>query len=78
MKEFLLKAGHPVVERWKEKEAAPPTAEEAKEAVKVPELEIPMEMAGAPVGIAGGGFKIILKNATITAEKLIIKKIERK
>jgi acetyl-CoA decarbonylase/synthase complex subunit beta len=78
LKEFLLKAGHPVVERWKEKEAAPPTAEEAKEAVKVPELEIPMEMAGAPVGIAGGGFKIILKNATITAEKLIIKKIERK
>ena len=78
LKEFLLKAGHPVVERWKEKEATPPTAEEAKEVAKVPELEIPMEMTGAPVGIAGGGFKIILKNATITAEKLIIKKIERK
>jgi len=77
LREYLVKVGHPVVERWKE--AAPPTEEKAREVVKAPELEVPAEMlTGVPVGVAGGGFKIILKNATITAEKLIIKRTESK
>jgi acetyl-CoA decarbonylase/synthase complex subunit beta len=82
LREFLIKQNHPVVQRWKEK--APPAApaevpaEEAKEVARVPEMEIPAETIGMPVVAGGGGFKIILKNAKIHAEKLIIKKIEKK
>ncbi len=61
LKEFLKERGHPVVERWREVEAV--------EAVEVPELE------AMPVG-APGGIKIILQNAKIHAEKVIIKKIK--
>ncbi|MDI6903547.1 MAG: CO dehydrogenase/CO-methylating acetyl-CoA synthase complex subunit beta [Methanocellales archaeon] len=60
LKEFLREKGHPVVERWVE---APP------EAIEAPELEV------MPAG-AAGGIKIILKNAKIHAEKVIIKRVK--
>jgi acetyl-CoA decarbonylase/synthase complex subunit beta len=69
---FLREKNHPVVERWK---AAP--TEEAKEAAEVPTE--PETVISAPLISAtpvGGGFKIILKNAKIRAEKIIIERIE--
>jgi len=72
---FLGEKKHPVVERWK---AAPP------EAAAEEKLEVPLERSAraeavisAPLITATplrGGFKIILKNAKIRAEKVIIKR----
>jgi acetyl-CoA decarbonylase/synthase complex subunit beta len=85
LKEFLIKKEHPVVERWsKEEETKPeePKAE-AVEAAEETQIEIP---AGSETVIrtptmqlpTTGGFKIILKNAKITADKVIIKRLEKK
>jgi acetyl-CoA decarbonylase/synthase complex subunit beta len=70
---FLREKNHPVVERWK---AAP--AEEAKEeAVEVPsEAEAVISAPLISATPIGGGFKIILKNAKIRAEKIIIERSE--
>jgi acetyl-CoA decarbonylase/synthase complex subunit beta len=70
LRTWLVERGHPIVERWKE--ISEETPEEPGE-ITVPTLEL---SAGAiPIqGIpAGMGFRIILKNAKIKAEKLIIK-----
>jgi len=71
---FLREKGHPVVERWKaarveaaaEKLGAPAERPTRAEAV----ISAPLTTA-TPIG---GGFKIILKNAKIRAEKVIIKR----
>ena len=70
LKSFLEARDHPVVQRWKEMpvEIAPEVEEEV---TAVPTVPIPT------TGIAAGGFTIILKNAKINAEKLIIK-VEKK
>jgi acetyl-CoA decarbonylase/synthase complex subunit beta len=70
LKEFLKAHEHPVVQRWKEVpvEAAP----EAEEVAAVPTVPLPTTT------IAAGGFKIILKNAKIHAEKLIIRREKEK
>ncbi len=60
LKEFLREKGHPVVERWVEMPA---------EAIEAPMLEV-MPVSSTP----SGGIKIILKNAKIHAEKVIIKR----
>jgi acetyl-CoA decarbonylase/synthase complex subunit beta len=68
LKTFLTEKGHPIVERWIE---AP--AEEAPSEIAVPSLEMPasaIPIQGIPAGM---GFTIILKNAKIKAEKMIIK-----
>jgi acetyl-CoA decarbonylase/synthase complex subunit beta len=79
LKEFLKQKGHPVVERWKEEAelgkeeakegelVAPAEAEELAPAILQPTVELP----------AAAGFRIILKNAKITAEKVIIKRAEK-
>jgi len=67
LKTFLKEQGHPIVETWTE---AP--AEEFSE-ITVPTLEMPagaIPIQGMPAGM---GFTIILKNAKIKAEKMIIK-----
>jgi acetyl-CoA decarbonylase/synthase complex subunit beta len=65
LKTFLESKEHPVVERWK-------VVSEVKEEVPaVPLGPIPT----MPVSV--GGFKIILKNARIHAERIIIKKEEK-
>ena len=71
LKIFLKAQGHPIVEKWTE---AP--AEELSE-ITVPTLEMPagaIPIQGMPAGM---GFTIILKNAKIKAEKMIIK-VDRK
>jgi acetyl-CoA decarbonylase/synthase complex subunit beta len=71
LKTFLKAQGHPIVEKWTE---AP--AEEISE-ITVPTLEMPagaIPIQGMPAGM---GFTIILKNAKIKAEKMIIK-VDRK
>ncbi|MDD2666761.1 MAG: CO dehydrogenase/CO-methylating acetyl-CoA synthase complex subunit beta [Methanocellales archaeon] len=63
LKEFLREKGHPVVERWVE---APPEVIEAQALEVMP--------VGTISGTPSGGITIILKNAKIHAEKVIIKK----
>jgi acetyl-CoA decarbonylase/synthase complex subunit beta len=68
LKTFLREQGHPIVERWTK---AP--AEEEPGEITVPTLEMPtgaFPIQGVPAGM---GFTIILKNAKIKAEKMIIK-----
>ena len=72
LKTFLQEAGHPIVDRWVE---AP--AEVAESEITVPSLEVSagtIPIQGMPAGM---GFKIILKNAKIKAEKMIIKAKEK-
>jgi acetyl-CoA decarbonylase/synthase complex subunit beta len=74
LRKFLETKGHPVVERWKAKEAEVAAAEaeavEEKEAPAVPVAEV----TGVP--ITAGGFKIILKDAKIHARKVIIRRVK--
>jgi len=78
LREFLKSKNHPAVQRWKEpekaKEEAPAQTGEEVSAEILPTL-IP---AGLEIPAVGGGFKIILKNAKITAERVIIKRDEPK
>ena len=73
LRRFLREAGHPIMERVKEAKIEKVEEEVPKEE----EAEVPI----APVAFApevsmpaAGGIKIILKNAKIYAEKVIIKK----
>jgi acetyl-CoA decarbonylase/synthase complex subunit beta len=69
-KAWLEDKGHPIVKSWKETPSHEP---ERQEEIMVSTLELPSErgiIEGLPSGI---GFKIILKNAKIKAEKMIIK-----
>lgn len=81
LKEFLIKNDHPVIKRWTEEkedssESKDTQTEETQfdipqgtEAVfQTPTMQLP----------TSGGFKIILKNAKITADKVIIKRLEKK
>jgi acetyl-CoA decarbonylase/synthase complex subunit beta len=84
LKTWLKEKTHPIVERWTEEpEVAEPTPVLATQPVAqpqmpmtgftVPSLELPasaLPIQGLPQGVA---FKIILKNAKIRAEKLIIR-----
>lgn len=65
LKEFLKEKGHPVVERWIEK---PPDVIEAQA------LEVMPVGTISGMSIPSGGITIILKNAKIHAEKVIIKR----
>jgi len=75
LKVFLEEKEHPVVERWKAipAEVMPEVKEE-----EVPALPAVAVAALPTMPIAAGGFKIILKNAKIHAEKVIIKSTEKK
>ncbi|MDH4221326.1 MAG: CO dehydrogenase/CO-methylating acetyl-CoA synthase complex subunit beta [Candidatus Bathyarchaeota archaeon] len=70
LRAFLKDHEHPVVQQWKEVPVeAAPEVEEALAASTIPL---------STTAIAAGGFKIILKNAKIHAEKLIIKREKAK
>jgi len=75
LKVFLEEKAHPVVERWKEMPAAV-VSELEEEEVPVTSPAVVAELPTMP--IAGGGFKIILKNAKIHAEKVVIRSTEKK
>ena len=69
-KDWLRERGHPIVEKWTE---APIEAAEVPGEITVPTMEMPagaIPISGVPAGM---GFRIILKNAKIKAEKMIIK-----
>jgi acetyl-CoA decarbonylase/synthase complex subunit beta len=69
LKAFLKEHDHPIVERWTEA----PAVEEMAGEIAVSTLEMPagaIPIQGMPTGM---GFRIILKNAKIKAEKMIIK-----
>jgi acetyl-CoA decarbonylase/synthase complex subunit beta len=69
LREYVKGKNHPIIQRWKEapKEEATPITEE--ESVAPEGVEIPA---------VAGGFQIILKNARIVADKVIIKRAEKK
>ncbi|MEM1550454.1 MAG: CO dehydrogenase/CO-methylating acetyl-CoA synthase complex subunit beta, partial [Candidatus Bathyarchaeia archaeon] len=80
LKSFLVAKGHPIVKRWEEKAkveaAAKPVEEKAALAVAAPET---VAEIAAPVSVGAiGGFKIILKNAKIRAEKVKIIRAKEK
>ncbi|WP_048068361.1 CO dehydrogenase/CO-methylating acetyl-CoA synthase complex subunit beta [Methanoregula boonei] len=68
LRDFLSGKSHPVTERWKAEELVP--AEETNGAVQV--------FSGGDFPVMAGGFKIIFKNAKITADRVIIEPIRPK
>lgn len=71
LKAFLQEQEHPIISRWKA------TPKEEPGEISVPTLELPasaIPIQGVPAGM---GFRIILKNAKIRAEKMIIKADKR-
>lgn len=74
LKEFLKQKDHPIVKTWVE---APAVEGRKGEEITVPTLEMPGEMMPIQGIPSGFGFKIILKNAKIKAEKMIIKAEKR-
>ena len=73
LKTFLQEKEHPVVERWKEL----PTEVVPEELVEEETTPIPVaQLTTAPA--SAGGFKIILKNAKISAKKLILRPAKKK
>jgi len=65
---WLKNNEHPIVARWVER----PTLEESEE-FTMPTLELPMSNKSIPWLPSGTGIRIILKNAKIKAERVIIK-----
>jgi acetyl-CoA decarbonylase/synthase, CODH/ACS complex subunit beta len=65
LKEFLLARQHPVTQLWG---AVEPTG--APSALQIPVF------SGGDIPVMAGGFRIILKNARITAEKIIIQPVK--
>ncbi len=85
LKAFLIGKDHPILERWVEEEEE----EEAEEAIEdiaaaapgMMQMPAQAMMAGAvaPMAMAGGsggGVKVILKNAKVSIDRIIIKKSE--
>ena len=72
LKAFLKEKNHPVVANWAKEEAAPV---EAASETEVAEGAMPV-MTASTLPITAGGFKIILKDAKIYANKVIIKTLK--
>jgi acetyl-CoA decarbonylase/synthase complex subunit beta len=75
LKKFLQEKGHPVVERWKEMEEEE-VEEEIAEAETTQIAQIPAQVSGMTIPL-GGGMKIILENAKIHIDKVIIRRKEK-
>ncbi|MDA0525503.1 CO dehydrogenase/CO-methylating acetyl-CoA synthase complex subunit beta [Methanococcoides alaskense] len=84
LKNFLTEKDHPIVQRWEEEaEDEPEDEEEVQETAKFaapPMMQNAMPMQGMPMMMPSssgtGGIKIILKNAKVSIEKVIIQKKE--
>ncbi len=72
LKTFLKKHGHPVIQTWREK---PATAEEAVPVDAEALAEMPVATFPT-LPLTAGGYKIILKDAKITAKKVIIRSMK--
>ncbi|MEM3045794.1 MAG: CO dehydrogenase/CO-methylating acetyl-CoA synthase complex subunit beta [Candidatus Bathyarchaeia archaeon] len=77
LKQFLEKTGHPVVERWKTMERPAPEEGEAKPLPEAAQIPVTTGELQVPVAAGGVGFRIVLQNVRITAERAIIKRLER-
>ncbi|MEM2906002.1 MAG: CO dehydrogenase/CO-methylating acetyl-CoA synthase complex subunit beta [Candidatus Bathyarchaeia archaeon] len=77
LKQFLEKTGHPVVERWKTMERPAPEEAEAKPLPEAAQIPVTTGELQVPVAAGGVGFRIVLQNVRITAERAIIKRLER-
>jgi acetyl-CoA decarbonylase/synthase complex subunit beta len=76
LRNFLSEKNHPVVELW-ETEAEEEDEEVAEETAAMPQMQatMPMNFPAMPQMTGGtGGVKIILKNARVSVDKIIIKK----
>jgi len=74
LKNYLQEKNHPVVARWIEEEEV---EEEKEESIPAYEAgEVPVVAAPAMTVPGGGGIKLILINAKIYADKVIIKKVD--
>ncbi|MEM2122595.1 MAG: CO dehydrogenase/CO-methylating acetyl-CoA synthase complex subunit beta [Candidatus Bathyarchaeia archaeon] len=75
LKRFIEEKAHPVIDRWEKLEEAVPleAVKQAREAESI--IELP-QVSSLP--LTYGGFKIILKDAKITAKKMIIRRIKGK
>jgi acetyl-CoA decarbonylase/synthase complex subunit beta len=74
LKTFLKEKSHPVVARWAAEEApAAETATETETQVSTEGQTMMPVMTASSLPIMAGGFKIILKDAKIYANKVIIK-----
>ncbi len=76
LKAFLKEKNHPVVARWEAEETAPTEAEVAPAEEQAVEGQMMPVMTASSLPIMAGGFKIILKDAKIYANKVIIKTIK--
>ncbi len=84
LRTFLKEKDHPILERWvEEEEEAPEEEEEAETAPQAqggftaPQMmQMPSNMPSMPMmsGGGSGGVKVILKNAKVSIDKVIIKK----
>ena len=75
LKTFLKDKSHPVVAKWEAEETAP-AAEATSEETPVAEGQMMPVMTASSLPIMAGGFKIILKDAKIYANKVIIKTVK--
>jgi acetyl-CoA decarbonylase/synthase complex subunit beta len=75
LKAFLKEKNHPVVARWAAEETAP-AAEAAPTEMQAAEGQMMPVMTAASLPIMAGGFKIILIDAKIYANKVIIKTVK--
>jgi len=66
--QFLQRLGHPVTGRWKTAELSPSLVDEAGRTVST----------AAELPVLAGGFKIIFKNARITADRVTIIPVQQK
>ncbi|MCQ6963124.1 CO dehydrogenase/CO-methylating acetyl-CoA synthase complex subunit beta [Methanolobus chelungpuianus] len=85
LRNFLKEKKHPIIERWVEEEAEEEVKEEAPTQAAVPQagfaapqmMQMPanfMPSAMQMMGGGSGGVRIILKNAKVTVDKIIIQK----
>ena len=75
LKAFLKEKAHPIVAKWTA-EAAPAAEEAAPVEAKMEEGAMMPVMTASTLPIMAGGFKIILKDARIYANKVIIKTVK--
>jgi len=74
LKSYLKEKAHPIIAKWTA-EAAPAAEEAAPSEAKMEEGTMMPVMTASTLPIMAGGFKIILKDAKIYANKVIIKTI---
>jgi acetyl-CoA decarbonylase/synthase complex subunit beta len=79
LRDFLKENNHPIVNRWEKEEEEEAAEEEETPQQAAPAMQMPSSMPmnmPAMSGSGSGGVKVILKNAKVSVDKIIIKKNE--